>query len=258
MKVPLPLGSGAGSQHGRVRDGKGGGDSSQRGSARACPRCFGVRAEETREARWRMRVPPPLVPSSRWLNFRDAALRRALKRGPLFPMGGLMQHGIVWTRSAETAELWASARGDRFEDFRNEVLSFFLSGTGLQELYVQLELMEGRHWDLLAEAFGESPFADKSLGDGVARPRSRSFEIDSRTHAEFAPPGPPPLRRPRSQASSFARAHAELLKDAHPLGGDPQQGEVYGAAALFEEPDEEASRSDLTSDSSAARAFRRP
>ena len=62
-----------------------------------------------------------------------------------------MQHGIVWSRSAEANEIWESSRSSNFEDFCIEVLTFFLSGTGLQELYVQLELMQPQHWDFLAE-----------------------------------------------------------------------------------------------------------
>merc|ERR1712046_534860 len=87
----------------------------------------------------------------RWLNFRDAALDRALRQGPLVPMTAVMQHGLVWTRSSQANEYWPSVRKDRFTDFCIEVLTFFLAGTGLQELYVQHELMEARYWQFLAQ-----------------------------------------------------------------------------------------------------------
>eukprot|EP00929_Paragymnodinium_shiwhaense_P090623 TRINITY_DN50799_c0_g1_i1.p1 TRINITY_DN50799_c0_g1~~TRINITY_DN50799_c0_g1_i1.p1 ORF type:complete len:945 (-),score=68.65 TRINITY_DN50799_c0_g1_i1:42-2876(-) len=96
----------------------------------------------------------------RWLTFRDAALRRALNRGPLFPMAAFMQHGIVWSRARETVDMWPSTRADTTLDFCNEALSFFLSGTGLQELYLQLELMEPRHWQALG---GVVSFARKNV-----------------------------------------------------------------------------------------------
>lgn len=91
---------------------------------------------------------PEAAARDRWLTFRDQALRRAHVRGPLFPITGFMQHGIVWSKTAETAEMWPSQKP--LEDFCHEVLSFFLSGTGLQELYIQLELMDPRLWKVLA------------------------------------------------------------------------------------------------------------
>lgn len=90
-------------------------------------------------------------PRERWLTFRDRALRRALARGPLTPMAALMQHGLVWSRSAETNLLWPSDRQDRLEDFYCEAVTFFLAGTVLQELYIQPELLDKRMWALLAE-----------------------------------------------------------------------------------------------------------
>jgi hypothetical protein len=86
-----------------------------------------------------------------WMTFRDAMLRRSLKRGPLFPMTALMQHGVVWSRAAEANRFWSSESTHRLEAFWKEVLSFFLSGTGLQEIYVQLELMGRENWDILAD-----------------------------------------------------------------------------------------------------------
>lgn len=87
----------------------------------------------------------------RWLTFRDAALRRASKRGLLFPMTAFMQHGVVWSHSRETDEMWPASKDDVL-DFCKEAVTFFLSGTGLQELYLQLELMTPRHWRALAAA----------------------------------------------------------------------------------------------------------
>merc|ERR1740123_1963357 len=104
----------------------------------------------------------------RWLTFRDAALRRALQRGPLFPLVAFMQHGVVWSHSGETDDMWPSDRNDPLEDFCNEALSFFLSGTGLQELYLQLELMEARHWAALAAISSYARREAKVLRDAHA------------------------------------------------------------------------------------------
>ena len=90
----------------------------------------------------------------RWLSFRDNALRRAQSRGPLFPLTAFMQHGVVWSKTAETISMWSKPKGPKatFQDFCNEVLSFFLAGTGLQELYIQMELMNDEKWKALAAA----------------------------------------------------------------------------------------------------------
>ncbi|CAK9025073.1 Uncharacterized protein SCF082_LOCUS16909 [Durusdinium trenchii] len=85
----------------------------------------------------------------RWLSFRDHALQRAHARGPLFPITGFMQHGVVWSKTAETSEMWPAERP--LVDFCNEVLTFFLAGTGLQELYIQMELMDDLKWSALAQ-----------------------------------------------------------------------------------------------------------
>eukprot|EP00927_Polykrikos_kofoidii_P053862 TRINITY_DN48399_c0_g1_i1.p1 TRINITY_DN48399_c0_g1~~TRINITY_DN48399_c0_g1_i1.p1 ORF type:complete len:984 (-),score=122.34 TRINITY_DN48399_c0_g1_i1:131-3082(-) len=89
-------------------------------------------------------------PREKWLTFRDAALRRAHERGPLFPLTAFMQHGVVWSRAREAIDMWPSSRSDPVLDFCHEVLTFFLSGTGLQELYLQSELVELAHWQALA------------------------------------------------------------------------------------------------------------
>ena len=90
----------------------------------------------------------------RWLSFRDNALRRAQSRGPLFPLTAFMQHGVVWSKTAETISMWSKPKGPKatLQDFCNEVLSFFLAGTGLQELYIQMELMNDEKWKALAAA----------------------------------------------------------------------------------------------------------
>lgn len=50
---------------------------------------------------------------------------------------------------------------------------------------------------------------------------------------------PPPIEAPTprhwellADAASFARLHAEVLRDAHWIGGDPSHGEPYGVASF--------------------------
>ena len=89
----------------------------------------------------------------KWLTFRDNALRRAQTRGPLFPLTAFMQHGVVLSKTAETIEMWSQSQPKpTLKDFCHEVLSFFLAGTGLQELYIQTELMDDDLWRALAAA----------------------------------------------------------------------------------------------------------
>ena len=89
------------------------------------------------------------VGSSReqWITYRDAdTYDRVVKTGRLFPLNSLMLHGIVY---AQKAPHLATDTGG---DFRNEVRSYFGSGTQLQELYITPSLLTQVNWDALAEA----------------------------------------------------------------------------------------------------------
>ena len=83
----------------------------------------------------------------RWITYRDAdTYDEIVKAGRLFPLNSLMLHGIVY---AQKAPHLSSDPGD---DFRNEVRSYFGSGTQLQELYITPSLLSESNWDDLAEA----------------------------------------------------------------------------------------------------------
>lgn len=83
----------------------------------------------------------------RWITYRDAATYHGIvKAGPLFPLNSLMLHGMVYARQAEHLD------SDPGKDFRNEVHSYFGSGTQLQELYLTHSLLSREDWDMLAEA----------------------------------------------------------------------------------------------------------
>ena len=83
-----------------------------------------------------------------WINFRDAdTYRRVVRRGPLYPINSLMTQGIVHAQLG-----FAKKMAMVPEEFRDEVRSFFASGTCTQELYITPQLLSERNWDDLAEA----------------------------------------------------------------------------------------------------------
>ena len=82
----------------------------------------------------------------RWITYRDAdTYDEIVKAGRLFPLNSLMLHGIVYAQKAP--DLSTDPNGD----FRNEVRSYFGSGTQLQELYITPSLLTNADWDVLAE-----------------------------------------------------------------------------------------------------------
>jgi hypothetical protein len=83
----------------------------------------------------------------RWITYRDAdTYDEIVKAGRLFPLNSLMLHGIVYAQKAPQLST------DPGGDFRNEVRSYFGSGTQLQELYITPSLLTTADWDVLAEA----------------------------------------------------------------------------------------------------------
>jgi hypothetical protein len=83
----------------------------------------------------------------RWITYRDAdTYDEIVKAGRLFPLNSLMLHGIVYAQKAPHLST------DPGGDFRNEVRSYFGSGTQLQELYITPSLLTEYNWDDLAEA----------------------------------------------------------------------------------------------------------
>jgi hypothetical protein len=83
----------------------------------------------------------------RWITYRDAdTYRHILQGGPLFPLNSLMLTGLIYEK--EHSQL----NKDPGSDFRNEVRSFFGTGTQLQEMYITPQLLTAANWDDLAEA----------------------------------------------------------------------------------------------------------
>ena len=83
----------------------------------------------------------------RWITYRDAdTYARIVRGGPLFPLSSLMLHGLIY------AEQHKHLKEDPSHDFRNEVRSYFGTGTQLQEMYITPSLLSQQNWDDLADA----------------------------------------------------------------------------------------------------------
>ena len=83
----------------------------------------------------------------RWITYRDAdTYQEIVKGGPLYPLNSLMLHGMIY------AQHHRELKTDPGNDFRNEVRSYFGTGTQLQEMYITPSLLSKQNWDDLAEA----------------------------------------------------------------------------------------------------------
>jgi hypothetical protein len=83
----------------------------------------------------------------RWITYRDAmTYQYEVESGPLFPLNSLMLHGIIYARFNKQLNT------DPQNDFRNEVRSYFGTGTQCQEMYITPSLLNAGNWDDLAEA----------------------------------------------------------------------------------------------------------
>ena len=83
----------------------------------------------------------------RWITYRDSdTYKGVVQNGPLYPLNSLMLHGIIYARFRKPLSI------DPSDDFRNEVRSYFGTGTQLQEMYITPSLLTEKNWDDLAEA----------------------------------------------------------------------------------------------------------
>lgn len=83
----------------------------------------------------------------RWITYRDAATYKdVVQRGPLYPLNSLMLHWLIYAQRRENLNT------DPGNDFRNEIRSYFGTGTQLQEMYITPSLLTSANWDDLAEA----------------------------------------------------------------------------------------------------------
>jgi hypothetical protein len=83
----------------------------------------------------------------RWITYRDSdTYRRIVQAGPLYPLNSLMLHGMIYARFHKHLNT------DPGSDFRDEIRSYFGTGTQLQEMYITPALLTKQNWDDLAEA----------------------------------------------------------------------------------------------------------
>jgi hypothetical protein len=83
----------------------------------------------------------------RWITYRDAdTYDEVVQSGPLYPLNSLMLHGIIYAKSA------LGLSDDPGRDFKDEVRTYFGTGTQLQEMYITPALLRRKDWDDLAEA----------------------------------------------------------------------------------------------------------
>jgi hypothetical protein len=82
-----------------------------------------------------------------WITYRDSDTHDGIvRKGPLYPLNSLMLHGMIYAKHANKLD------SDPGNDFRNEVHSYFGTGTQLQEMYITPALLTEANWDDLAEA----------------------------------------------------------------------------------------------------------
>jgi hypothetical protein len=92
----------------------------------------------------------------RWITYRDGEVYHGIvTKAPLYPISSLMIHGVFVNRLPLSGNPYDPAsKPPTWEtpEIVAEIRSFFASGTNLQELYVEPELMTAETWDALAEA----------------------------------------------------------------------------------------------------------
>ena len=80
------------------------------------------------------------------LSRRATPIERVVQDGPLYPLNSLMLHGTDLCAAPPQLDK------DPGNDFRNEIRSYFGTGTQLQEMYITPSLLTEANWDDLAEA----------------------------------------------------------------------------------------------------------
>jgi len=91
-----------------------------------------------------------------WITYRDGqTYKNVVCAAPLYPISSLMIHGIYINHLPLAGNPYDPATPRptyEIKDIRDEIRSFFGTGTNLQELYIAPDLMTAEIWDALAEA----------------------------------------------------------------------------------------------------------
>ncbi len=178
----------------------------------------------------------------RWITYRDEqTYRNIVQKAPLYPLNSLMLHGIIYAQKAE------HLKDDPGGSFADEVVSYFGSGTQLQELYVTPALLTPANWDLLAKAARWSRERASILKD-VHWLGGDPGKLEVYGWAAWSPEGwVVTLRNPSSRAQSFSLDLQSALElppgtprsySAHDVfgGGAPQAISAQAAASIDLKP----------------------
>ena len=93
--------------------------------------------------------------------YRDGeAYKNIVEKGPLYPLNSLMYHGVCIANHGRPAKFDMKDR-----DISDDIWSFFSSGTGLQELYINPHKISSKIWDMLAQAIHWANANAKTLVD---------------------------------------------------------------------------------------------
>ena len=96
-----------------------------------------------------------------WITYRDGeAYRNIVKKGPLYPINSLMYHGICIAEHGNPATF-----DMKDQDILDDIWSFFSSGTGLQELYINPHKLSSKNWNVLSQAIQWARENAKTLVD---------------------------------------------------------------------------------------------
>lgn len=84
----------------------------------------------------------------RGLTYRDSKeYKNIVQRAPFYPLSSLMSGGITYSRHGRPSDPSYNSAG-----LKDDIRSYFGSGTGLQELYIQPSRLTTDDWAVLAEA----------------------------------------------------------------------------------------------------------
>jgi len=143
-----------------------------------------------------------------WINYRDGeAYKNIVKRGSLYPLNSLMNHGICIADHGTPDSLEMSDK-----DIADEIWSFFGTGTSLQELYINPHKLNKTNWDCLAKAIhwakaNENIMVDTHwVGGSPADSRIYGFASWSRHKAILT------LRNPSAEKQTFTIDVAKIFE----------------------------------------------
>lgn len=100
------------------------------------------------------------------ITFRDnAAHDRFVKQSPLFPMSGLMLHGVTITRHGPPARADHSQTPAATVGVKNDLWMQAGAGIGLQEYYISPDIISDEWWDEIARAIHWTRVNEDTLRD---------------------------------------------------------------------------------------------